>query len=252
LTSIRKKIRKKRGYPVAILIGFEPKKAVLWEIFSEKVKPLETIILKKRREKLAENELYNFHEEIINSIRSHLKDGLRSLIIANPRNSLFSEQFQQHIQKHHKWLSQEKSTNLLMIGTIEGAASNAEDVSELFQAEAFKTIIAKTTAKEANNIIEELEERLQMVSQGEVVLYSLQEIEELIYSQWKYGKRQPEYVMLTNTYLEKHKQKQRLHRLLQILENKKVKTKVIDVDTVAGERITQFGGLICFTKFVEN
>ncbi|NHJ47321.1 MAG: hypothetical protein FK733_05980 [Asgard group archaeon] len=248
----RKKTRKKRGYPVAILIGFEPKKAILWEIFSEMVKPLKTIILKKRREKLAENELYNFHEEIIDSIRAHIKDGLRSLIIAIPRNSPFSEHFQQHIKKHHKWLSQEKSTNVLMIGTIEGSASNDEDVSELFQTETFQAIIDETTAKEASNIIEELEERLQMVSQGEVVLYSLQEIEELTYGQWKYGKRQPEYVMLTNTFLKKHKQKQRLHRLLQILNNKKVKTKVIDADTVAGERITQFGGLICFTKSVEN
>jgi len=252
LTNRRKKTRKKRGYPVAILIGFEPKKTVLWEVFSEMVKPLKTINLKKQREKLAENEIYNFHEEIIDAIRPHIKNGLKSLIIANPRNSLFSEQFQQHIQKHHKWLSQEKSTNLLTIGTIEVSASNVEDVSELFQDQAFNAIIEETTAKEASYIIEELEEQLQMVSQGEVVLYSLQDIEELTYGQWRYGKRQPEYVMLTNTFLEKHKQKQRLQRLLQILENKKVKIKVIDADTVAGERITQFGGLICFTKFDEN
>ena len=252
MTSRRKRTRKKRGYPVAILIGFEPKKTVLWEVFSERIKPLKIIKLKKQREKLAENEIYNFHEEIIDAIRPHIKNGLKSIIIANPRNSLFSEQFQQHIQKHHKWLSQEKSTNLLTIGTIEESASSDEDVSELFQNQAFKAIIEKTTAKEASNIIDELEKQLQMVSQGEVVLYSLQDIEDLTYGQWKFGKRHPKYVMLTNTFLEKHKQKPRLQRLLQILENKKVKTKVVDADTVAGERITQFGGLICFTKFDED
>ena len=83
-------------------------------------------------------------------------------------------------------------------------------------------------------------------------LYALQEIEELTYGQWKYGKRQPDYVMLTNSFLKKNKQKQRLQRLLQILENKKVKTKIVDEDTAAGERINQFGGLICFTKTSEN
>ena len=252
MTSRRKKTRKKRGYPVAILIGFELKKTILWEIFSEMVKPLKTISLKKQRVKLAENEIYNFHEEIIDVIRPHIKDGLKSVIIVHPRNSLFSEQFQQHIQKHHKWLTQEKSTNLLSIGTIEGSASNVEDVSNLFQTKTFKAIIGETTTKEASYIIEELEEQLQMVAQGEVVLYALQEIEDLTYGQWKYGKRQPNYVMLTTTFLEKHKQKQRLQRLLQILKNKNVKTKIIDADTVAGERITQFGGLICFTKSDEN
>jgi len=45
-----------------------------------------------------------------------------------------------------------------------------------------------------------------------------------------------------------HKQKQRLNRLLQILNNKKVNVKIIDAKTAAGERINQFGGLICFTK----
>ncbi len=248
MTKRRKKSRKKRGYPVAILIGFESKEAVLWQIFSEMVKPLETIALSKQIEQLADNELYNFHEAIIDKIRFHIKEGLRSVIIAQPRNSLYSVKFKKHIQKHHKWLSQETSSSFLMIGTIDGCAKNVEDVSELFQTETFQEIVSETTTKEASNIIEELEERLGKVTQGEVVLYSLQEIEELSYGQWKYGKRQPDYIMLTTNFLKKNKQKQRLHRLLQILENKKVKTKIIDAETAAGERINQFGGLICFTK----
>lgn len=244
----RKKSSKKRGYPVAVLIGFKSKEAVLWQIFSEMVKPLETIALDKQIEQLAENELYNFHEAIIDKIRPYIKEGLRSMIIAHPKNSLFSEKFDKHIQKHHKWLSQETSSSFLMIGTIEGCASNTEEVSELFQTEMFQEIVSETTTKEASNIIEALEERLNKVAQGEVVLYSLQDIEELTYGQWKYGKRQPEYVMLTNNFLKTHKQKQRLHRLLQILEYKNVKTKIIDLETAAGERVNQFGGLICFTK----
>ncbi len=252
MTKKRKKSRKKRGYPVAILIGFESKEAVLWQIFSEMVKPLETIALNKQIEQLADNELYNFHEVIIDKIRFHIKEGLRSIIIVQPRNNLFSEKFTIHIKKHHKWLAQETSSSFLMIGTIEGCANNESEVSDLFQTEAFQKIVSETTTKEASNIIEELEERLNKVAQGEVVLYSLQEIEELTYGQWKFGKRQPDYIMLTNSFLKKNKQKQRLHRLLQTLENKKVKTKIIDAESAAGERINQFGGLICFTKISDN
>jgi len=248
LSTRRKKSRKKRGYPVAILIGFEPKKAVMWQVFSEMVKPLDTITITKRREQLADNELYNFHELVIDKLRPYIKEGIRSIIIVKPRNSLYSEKFQEHLKKHHKWLTQETSANLLLIGTMDGCASNADEVFELQEMNVLRKIISKTTDKEATNVIEELEERLNRIDQGEVVLYSLEEIEKLTYRKWKIGDLKLEYVMLTDSYLAKHKQKQRLQRLLQILNNKKVKTKIIDAETAAGERINQFGGLICFTK----
>jgi len=248
LSKKRKKSRKNRGYPLAILIGFETKKAVMWQIFSKIVKPLDIITIAHRRERLADNELYNFHELIIDKLRPYFKEGIRSIIIVQPRNSHYSEIFQEHINKHHKWLTHETSANLLSIGTIEGSASNAEDVFELQQTKELQKIITETTTKEASSIIEELEERLNRIDQGEIVLYSLQKIEELTYQQWTIGKRQPEYVMLSDSFLNNHKQKQRLHRLLQILNNKKVQTKIIDAETAAGERINQFGGLICFTK----
>ncbi|MHA1221189.1 MAG: hypothetical protein ACTSQB_05605, partial [Candidatus Heimdallarchaeota archaeon] len=241
MTKRRKKARKKQGYPVAILIGFEQKKAVIWQIFSKIVKPLETITISKQRGQLAVNELYNFFEAIIDELRPYIKDGLRSIILAKPKKNLYPEKLLKHVQKHHQWLTRETSSSALVIGIIDGSANDEQEVSELVQTDAFRKIVYETTAKEATNIIEALEERLILVTQGEVVLYSLQEIEKLTYGQWKYGKRQPEYVMLTNDFLEKHKQKQRLHRLLQILKNKKVKTKIVDAETAAGERISQFG-----------
>ena len=244
----RKKSRRNRGYPLAILIGFETKKAVMWQVFSKIVKPLETITITRRREQLADNELYNFHELVIDKLRQHIKEGIRSIIIVQPKNSQYSEIFQEHIKKHHKWLTQETSANLLSIGTIDGSVSNADDLFELQQTKVLQKVITETTTKEASSIIEELEERLNRIDQGEIVLYSLQEIEELTYQQWKIGNRQPEYVMLSDSFLKNHKQKQRLNRLLQILSNKKVNVKIIDAETAAGERINQFGGLICFTK----
>ncbi len=248
LSKKRKRTRKNRGYPLALLIGFETKKAVMWQVFSKIVKPLETITITKRREQLADNELYNFHELVIDKLRQYIKEGIRSIIIVQPKNSHYSEIFQEHIKKHHKWLTQETSANLLSIGTIDGSVSKAEDVFELQQTKVLQKIITETTTKEATAIIEELEERLNRIDQGEIVLYSLQEIEELTYQKRNIGNRQPEYVMLSDSFLNNHKQKQRLNRLLQILNNKKVNVKIIDAETAAGERINQFGGLICFTK----
>jgi len=156
LSKKRQKSRRNRGYPLAILIGFETKKAVLWQVFSKIVKPLETITITKRRERLADNELYNFHELIIDELRQYIKEGIRSIIIVQPRNSHYSEIFQEHIKKHHKWLTQETSANLLSIGTIDGSASNEEDIFELQQTKELQKIITETTTKEAAAIIEEL------------------------------------------------------------------------------------------------
>ncbi|MBD3192300.1 MAG: hypothetical protein GF308_16795 [Candidatus Heimdallarchaeota archaeon] len=247
----RRRTRYKRGYPVAILIGLNEQQAALWRIYSEVIKPYETINLQKRRSKLAENELYNFHEEIIDVLRPLIKKGLRSIIIVSPRKTDYSELFLDHVQKHHTWLTQDRSSNSLNFGILVGSASTEKEVSELIQTEKFQQVVDETTIEEADNIIEVLEERLAKVAQGEVVLYSLKAIEQLTYGQWKDDKRKPDYVMLTNRFLNNHKHKGRLYRLLQILRNKKIETKIIDAETAAGERISQFGGLICFTTIAD-
>ena len=56
------------------------------------------------------------------------------------------------------------------------------------------------------------------------------------------------YLLLTDKYLMNSKQKSRIHRLLQISQNKKVKTRVINAETSAGNRIIQFGGIVFFNK----
>ena len=59
---------------------------------------------------------------------------------------------------------------------------------------------------------------------------------------------QTKYLLLTNKYLAQSHQKSRIHRLMQIAQNKKIQTKVINAETSAGSRITQFGGIVFFTK----
>jgi stalled ribosome rescue protein Dom34 len=60
----------------------------------------------------------------------------------------------------------------------------------------------------------------------------------------------PEYVVLTDKYLEDSKEKNRVNRLLQISKNKNIMTRIVSAETQAGIRINQFGGLICLTKTV--
>ena len=80
------------------------------------------------------------------------------------------------------------------------------------------------------------------------MLYSLREIEDLVFDQWKEGKPKPEYLLLTNKYLSNSSEKNRINRLVQVAKNKNVKTRIVDTETAAGIRITQLGGLVCFTR----
>jgi len=54
--------------------------------------------------------------------------------------------------------------------------------------------------------------------------------------------------MLTDKYLADSKGKNRIHRLLQISKNRKVETRIVNADTPAGKRISQFGGIIFFAR----
>jgi stalled ribosome rescue protein Dom34 len=80
------------------------------------------------------------------------------------------------------------------------------------------------------------------------VLFSLEEAEGVIYSQEISGKAKPEYLLLTDSYLAGDKRKVRLNRLLQIAQNKKIKTRIVNKESPAGIRLNQLGGLVCLLK----
>jgi len=54
------------------------------------------------------------------------------------------------------------------------------------------------------------------------------------------------YLLLTDKYLAEAEDKNRIHRLLQISNNRKVKTRIVKAETAAGKRISQFGGVVFF------
>ena len=120
-------------------------------------------------------------------------------------------------------------------------------MAELVKTPQFTKIVAQTTSQEADRIVNSLEKHLYRSGDGTVVLYSLKEIEDTIYDKNKTDNFTNAYLLLTDQHLAESKSKNRLHRLLQIAQNKKVKTRIVDAETAAGNRITQFGGIIFFS-----
>ena len=232
----------RRGFPVAVLIGVEVDHAAIWQIFSQVAKQQQTIRLNgDRRDQKA---VYNFHEAVINALRPTLKEGVRSVILASAPRTSFAADFKNHINSHHTWLV--AGANRASISLIVGSASSPPQVAVLTQKSEFKELIQTNAAQETENLLEILEKRLSKADN--LVLFSLEEAESLILSAQDPGKPQPEYLLLTDLYLAKSRQRYRLNRLMQIAQNKKVKTRVIEAESTAGARLTQLGGIICLAK----
>jgi stalled ribosome rescue protein Dom34 len=234
----------RRGYIVAILIGIEADHASIWQVFSQVAKPQQTIPLNgERRDQKA---LYNFHEAIVNALRPVLKEGVKSIIAASPPRTSYAQDFISHISGHHTWLLTGPSKATL--SALTGSASTPPQVAAITKTAAFKSLIQENAAQETDDLREILERRLNKMDN--LVYFSLEEAEKLILNIQAPGKPQPEYLLLTDTYLEGSRQKYRVHRLMQIAQNKQIKTRVLDSESSVGVRLMQLGGIVCLAKLV--
>lgn len=232
----------RRGYPVAVLAGIECDRAVLWQVFSQVAKQMQTVSLAGNRSD--PKALYNFHESIVNALRPAMREGVKSVIIASPSKTSYAQEFQNHLKTHQAWLVQ--GQNKAAFSIITGSASAPSEVAALTRTASFKQLISETTAQETENLLEILEKRLSVA--GNLVFFSLEEAESLILADKPTGKPTPEYLLLTDEYLSGSRRKNRVQRLLQIAKNKSVKTRVIPAESAAGKRLTQLGGLVCLAK----
>ena len=236
----------RRGFPVAVLIGLEVDHAILWRVFSNVVKPHVTLRLSGARADT--KALYSFHEAIVDALRPALKEGVKSIVVAAPMKTDYSQVFLDHVRKHDAWLVQARGPNSATFGVLVGSASKPHEVAELVKTKRFRDLMSETTSADADRIVDALERWLNDLEDGAIVLYSLEEVEDLIYSKWSSGGVKPEYLMLTDEYLLNRREKNRINRLMQILNNKNVKTVVVDADTPAGNRLKQLGGLVCLAR----
>jgi stalled ribosome rescue protein Dom34 len=243
---VKQKRKYRRGYPVAVLVGFEDDHAVLWRIFSRVAKRYVRLELDGRR--TDDKALYNFHESVVNALKPVLKEGERTIVVSSPVRTTYAADFLDHVKKHHRYLIQSKSPNRANFAELVGSADNRAKVAELTKTKEFVELIVETTSEEADQVINSLEKHLYGANNS-VVLYSLKEIENVVYSLEKNRESRTEHLLLTDKYLAYCKQKNRINRLLQIAKNKKVKTRIINAETVAGNRISQFGGIVFFSTY---
>ena len=235
----------RRGYPVAVLVGLENDHAIIWQIFSQVVKLFRNLKIDGNR--TVEKILYNFHESLMDSLKPILNNGVQSVIIATPPRTTYAAEFRNHVKKHHKYLFQAKSPNRVNFTYIIGSVEDKLKVSDLVKTKQFTKSISDTTSKEANQIVDLFEKILYNEDKSSIVLYSLKEIENKLFQKEIRSESRIEYLLVTNKYLNESKQKNRIHRLMQISKNKKVKTKVVNTATPAGNRINQFGGILFFS-----
>lgn len=225
-------------------MGLEEDTASIWKIYSKVAKPEKTLHLNGARKN--PKDLYKFHESIINALRPTLKEGVRSIILASPARTNHHQELINHIREHHKWLTQ--GPNKAAFSKVTGSAGTPAQVAALTRTLAFRHIISETTEEETENLMEILEKRINAADNNNLVLFSLEEAERLILKRQKPSESKPEYLMLTDKYLAENREKNRLHRLMQIAANKKVKTRIINAESPAGKRLTQLGGFICLAQ----
>ena len=239
----QRKQRYRRGYPLAILIGLEERRAVIWRVFSEVAK-LDSSV--EQQEKAA-TDLYDFHESIVNKLRPAFKDGTKSVVIASPLKTSYAKILLDHIRKHHAWLIRE-GPNAVAFEEMTGSAVHPHEVHELVKTKRFRDAIGETTSRDADNIAASLEKALDSKVSDTLVFYSLEEIEELFDDQKKQNNLGPEHLVSTDEYLADIKVRNRILRLLQISNSRGIKTTIVNSKTKAGLRLCQLGGLVCFAK----
>jgi stalled ribosome rescue protein Dom34 len=240
--TFQKKYR--RGYPVALLIGFKEEGAVVWKVFSHVVKPEKTIQLEGTRNE--SKAVYNFHESLVNAMRPAMKEGVKSVVLASAPRTDYSAGFLRHVREHHSWLVQ--GTTRAAFADLTGTATSVHEVTILTRSAEFRKIVGETNLEETENLLELLERRLNTTGIEPLVLYSLEEAENALYNPWVVGKPKPEYIVLSDTYNAKSRQKNRLQRLQQIATNKGVKIRIVDAESPAGKRVLQLGGIVCILK----
>ena len=234
----------KRGYPVAVLVSLEDDTAVLWRIFSHIVKHEKTLWKDGDRED--SKATYNFHESIINALRPTFKEGVRSVILASLPGTGHAQEFVSHVREHHVWLVQGSSKATFSV--TEGSAGTLSEVAALTRTPRFRAQISEITSEETGHLIDALEKQLNAPGQNTVVLYSLKEIEDLILKTLKPSNPKRGQLMLTSKYLSESREKNRIHRLLQVASNKGIRTRIADAESAAGKRLAQLGGLVFFTQ----
>jgi stalled ribosome rescue protein Dom34 len=242
LTRAKRRQKYRRGYAIALIVALEEDHAVLWQVFSHVVR--ERLALKLVGRRSDQRSCYNFHESIVDAMRPILKEGVRSVVLAAPSKTDYASRFLSHVRKHHPYLVHAKGLSKAAFAELTGSADTQDKVNQLMKTQALQQLVSETTSEEADQVVTALEKCL--YSDFAVVKYSFKEIEDTVYGPMRRSSSSAEYLVLTDKLLAEAADKTRLHRLLQIAANKKVKTRIVSAETPAGSRVSQLGGIVFF------
>jgi stalled ribosome rescue protein Dom34 len=213
------------------MIGVQGLEATIWDIYSESV---------KYGEKMDGESPYELYESIVDALRPKIKQGVKTILFASIEEKDYSG-FMYHVERHHSWLLKGWELNKATFEHIPIAAIDERQVRDMVKTNRFKDILSEASSKDLVNVINILEERLNDPVRIDTLLFSLEEIESHIY-----GGGEAECLLVTDYFQAMHKR--RTQRLIQVSTNRNIQTKMIPVDSAAGARVTQFGGLVCIAK----
>jgi hypothetical protein len=224
--------RRRRGYPLAVLVGLDGDKATTWHVFSESVRP---------GDRIQGSDRFRLYESIVDLLRPSLKQGTKSVLVATDDEREY-RRFLGHIEKHQSWLLKGWGLNTASFEHVSEPAMNIEQVRRLVKAHGFREKLSEVTRGDIRQVMGVLEKRLNDPEGIETVLFSLNEVEDAVYG----GGKSPEYILVTELF--RSKRRRRTDRLLQVAANKRVRTRIIETGTPAGARLSQFGGLVCMLR----
>jgi len=213
------------------MIGIQGLDAAIWDIYSESV---------KYGIKIDEESSYELHESIVDALRPKIKQGVKTILVASTDEKDYNG-FMGHVERHHSWLIKGWELNKATFEHIPMAAMDERQVRDIVKTNRFKEKLSEASSKDLVKVMKILEERLNDPVRIDTLLFSLDEIESHIY-----GGGEAECLLVTDHFNTRHKR--RTQRLIQVSTNRNIQTKIIPLDSAAGARVTQFGGLICLTK----
>jgi stalled ribosome rescue protein Dom34 len=216
---------------VATLVGLGGEQASIWQIYSESVKPFKLI---------QGGDEYGFYESLVDALRPIIRQGVRGILVAAPDEKDY-EGFMNHIRKHHGWLLK-GGPNTVTFEHLPMPATDADQVRGLVKSPGFRERLSEVYEADIRKVMGILEKRLNDPGGIETLLFTLEEVEGAVYG----DEGDLEYVLVTETFMSRHGQ--RVQRLLQVAINKGLKTKIVEDETPAGSRMTQFGGLVCMLR----
>ena len=231
-------------------MGFAAQAIHVWRIFSESVRHYKTLRLPRKWKNAGDKDIYHFCEDLLDLLRPLMdEEGLKSILLATPQKEDWGDLFLEHVHKHHRWLVGSRGHNQASFGQVVGNAWSLKGARYLLEQERTHAELKRITSEEGYHLIKALEKTINADRAGELVLYGLEEVEEVVYEGGKkddsVGERF-DYLLLTDEFLENHPNKGRVYRLKQIAKNKGMITKVVREESPAGARVEQFGGIICF------